>query len=302
MTRPLVMPRLRLLAGALAASTFIALAVAGTSVPAAGAASSGRYWIVLGSDRDGMTRAYSVRPDGSRLTLLLPATLGWVTPNAVSRNGRTVAYTVDGFGEPLEQLSVSGADGTGLRPLARSAGVSALSPDGKLVAFTSLVNHSFRLFVIGSNGNGRRRLTSRGDVYEPDWSPNGKAVVYSDQSRSPRVTIVIQPLRGRSHVVVRGRDIGTPKWSPDGHWIAYSAPQGLALVRPNGTGRHIVARGSISSFAWSPNGRKLAYGPGTRGRLVVVGRKGGAPRRIRLRGAQDVGSMSWSPDGRLLAV
>jgi hypothetical protein len=41
MTRALLIPRLRLLTGALAASAFIALAVAGTSGPAAGATSAG---------------------------------------------------------------------------------------------------------------------------------------------------------------------------------------------------------------------------------------------------------------------
>jgi Tol biopolymer transport system component len=294
MTRALLIPRLRLLAAALAASAFIALAVAGTSGPAAGATSARGYWIVLGSDRDGVTRAYSVRRDGSRLTMLLPATLGSVTPEAVSRDGRTIAYEVDGFGDPLEQLSVSRANGTGLRPLVRALGSAALSPNGKMLAYTSS-----RLFVIRSDGTGRRRLSSRGEAYAPDWSPDGKAVVYDDESRSPRAAIVVQPLRGRSHVVARG-EVGMPKWSPDGRWIAYSSKQGLALVRPNGTRRHTLARGSISSLAWSPNGRKLAFGTGRK--LVVVSREGGAPRRIRLRGAQAIGPVSWSPDGRFLAV
>jgi Tol biopolymer transport system component len=296
MTRALLIPRLRLLTGALAASAFIALAVAGTSGPAAGATSAGRYWIVLGSNRDGVTRAYSVRPDGSRLTMLLPATLGSVTPEAVSHNGRTIAYQVDGFDDPLEQLSVSRANGTGLRPLVRALGSAVLSPNGKMVAYTSS-----RLFVIRSDGKGRRRLSSRGEAYAPDWSPDGRTVVYDDESRSPRAAIVVQPLRGRSYVVARG-EVSTPKWSPDGRWIAYAGKHGLALVRPNGTGTHIAARGPISSFAWSPNGRKLAFGTGARGKLVVVSREGGAPRRIHLRGAQSVASLSWSPDGRFLAV
>jgi Tol biopolymer transport system component len=287
------------LAAALAGAALVALTVAGNSTPAASSTGSGGYWIVLGSNRDGVDRAYSVRPDGSRLTMLLPATLGWVTAEAVSGNGRTIAYEVDGFGDPLEQLSVSRADGAGLRPLARTFGAAAVSPNGKLVAYTSGAR-SFRLFVIRSTGQGRRRLTSRGDAYEPDWSPNGKAVVYSDQSHSSRGEIVVQPLHGRSHVIVRGRDVTTPKWSPDGRWIAYSAPRGLALARPNGTDRHVVSRGSIYSFAWSPNGRQLAFGAGAK--LFVASRKGGAPRRIRIRGALSIGSVSWSPNGRLLAV
>ena len=139
---------------------------------------------MLGSNRDGVDRAYSVRPDGSRLTMLLPATLGWVTPEAVSGNGRAIAYEVNGFGDDLEQLSVSRASGAGLHALVRASWSAALSRDGKLVAYTS--GGRSRLFVIGSDGQGRRRLTSRGEAEEPDWSPDGKAVVYSDQSQAAR--------------------------------------------------------------------------------------------------------------------
>jgi WD40 repeat protein len=296
--RPLRTSQRPRLVEALVASALVALTVAGAPTPAA-TKQAGGAWIVLGSNRDGMTRAYSVRTDGSRLTLLLPAKLGSVTPSAASRNGRTVAYEVDGFGEPLGQLAVSRSDGTGLRALARTFGDVALSPGGKLVAFTSPGKRSFHLFVVRADGSDRRRLTSRGDASDPDWSPNGKAVVYSDESHA-RVAIVVQPLRGKSRVIVRGRDVSTPQWSPNGKWIAYSASKGLALVRPSGADRHLVARGAIYSFAWSPDGRKLAYGAGAK--LFVAGRDGRAPRRIRVRGAQSIDSVSWSPDGRWLAL
>jgi hypothetical protein len=254
-------------------------------------ARTGGYWILLDSNRDGETRPYSVRPDGSRLTPLFPATGNAAYARAVSRLGGTIALELD------EELFVARTNGTRLRRLVRRAWSVALSADGKRLAFT--YGSPTRMFVIGIDGRGRRRLTS-GDDYELDWSPDGKALVFSDQSRLSRLAIVVQPLHGKRHVLVRGPGVVTPKWSPDGSWIAYIGPGGLFLVRPSGAGRHLLARGSIESFAWSPDGRSLAFGAGEK--VFTVGRDGGAPRRLRLRGLRKIAALSWSPDGRLLAL
>lgn len=54
-------------------------------------------------------------------------------------------------------------------------------------------------------------------------------------------------------------------WSPDGQWIAIvrdaPAPQ-IWLVRPDGTGAHILVQGekiSYSGLRWSPDSRFLVY-------------------------------------------
>ena len=78
----------RLTAVALAA---VAVTVVAASAPARTARAGGSYWIVLASDRDGQTRAYSVRPDGSRLSPLFAGGSPQY-PVAISADGTTIAY------------------------------------------------------------------------------------------------------------------------------------------------------------------------------------------------------------------
>ena len=72
------------------------------------------FWIVLASDRDGQTRGYSMREDGSRVTPLLPRDRALV-PHAVSSDGGMISYD-DGAGNGIY---VSRANGKGIKRLAR---------------------------------------------------------------------------------------------------------------------------------------------------------------------------------------
>ena len=102
-----------------------------------------------------------------------------------------------------------------------------------------------------------------------------------------------------------GFDAG-PQWSPDGRWIAYldsyldsSTPRTLWVVRPNGTGRHLIATDGFA-FGWSPDGKSLAVSVHDGETIALVG-LGGGVKRFRV----DVvyaSAVSWLPDGRRLAL
>ena len=279
----------RLLASALAVLAVVGATASGArTIPRAGG-----DWIVLGSDRDGDTRAYSVLPDGSRLSPVLVRGRDY-EPLAISRDGRTVAY-YGGFG-----LAVSRANGTRFRRAAKDVFVSppyarpSLSPDGRLLVFSRLSARG--LWLVRTSGGGLRRLTLSGS--QADWSPDDKALVLTDEA-----SILVQPLRGRRRIVARGTDLGLPKWSPDGRWIAYvssggrAAQKGLWVVRPKGKQRHRLSREAPSTLAWTPDSRSLAFGTAKGAAVVELG---GRVRALRLGFAAAVGA--WSPDGRRLAL
>jgi Tol biopolymer transport system component len=276
----------------LAAAAFAALAIAdlGGSAAATTARAPG-YWLVVGSTRDGNARAYSVRPDGSRLTLLVPRR--GIVPTAISQDGMTVAYNADAG------IYISRANGTGLRLLTVEGVAEALSRDGKLLSV-----RREGIWIVRTDGSGLRRVTSRRDDEESEWAPDGKALVLADWSGHPKV--VVHPLRGPERVLARGSYL--PKWSPDGRWIAYvtnseGSPRiGLYVVRPNGTGKRRVAREAIYQYAWAPDGRRLAYAVGFAPNVVVVDLDGRVLRRMHLRGVSSIGALGWSPDSRLLAA
>jgi hypothetical protein len=277
------------------------LALAGASVsPARTAAPPPRYWIVLDSDRDGAGRAYSIRPDSSRLTPLLPPTEARVAA-AISGDGTTIAYGGS------DGIYVSRANGRGLRRVTGNADGPVLSPDGRRVAFWR--GYPPHVWVVGADGRGRRQLTSGYDD-EPSWSPDGRTIVFHRRLGQNANALVVRPLHGKPHVVVRVARPGgpeSPAWSPDGRWIAYQyffhddKRNGLWLVRPDGRDRHRVVGGFIWSSSWSPDGSKLAVGTG-RGAVALVDVSGRVLRRLRLRGLEQIGGLAWSPDARRLAL
>ncbi len=294
---------------ALRTSAAVALAAAVAALPAPAARTThhaAAYWIVLGSNRDGDSRAYSVRPDGSRLTPLFPRG-STQYPVAISGDGSTIAYD-----DPLVDagISVSRADGTGLHALKLVNGTSlALSRNGKLLAFSTFDDPP-DIDVVGTDGTGLRTVTSGRDKNELDeelgWSPRGDAFVFTRFGDAEN-TIVVQPLQGKPRVLARGAGVGEATWSPNGRWIAYwyrygeSKQNGLYLVQPNGGRRHRIVSGEIGSFAWSPDAETLAVTIGYPYDVAIVGVDGRGPTRLHVHGPRTMWDLTWSPDGRLLA-
>jgi hypothetical protein len=272
------------------AAVLAAVALGGLSASAGGTTqrAAAGYRILLVSDRDGVKRAYSMQPDGSRLTPLLPRG-STLVPAGLSADGSTIGYRDRRTRHP-NGFYVSRADGSGLHRVLRGpAGSPLLSPDGKLLA----AGERSGIWIVGTNGRGRRRLTQRGVDAPAAWSPDGKALAFVRSIGDVAGVLVVRPLHGESREVAWAEFEGV-EWSPDGRWIAYADDATLWLVRPNGRGRHRIAR-AVGSFSWSPDGKSLAY---TTGEDAVVVGVDGRGSRLGLAG-QGVSSVTWLPDGRL---
>ena len=120
---------------------------------------------------------------------------------------------------------------------------------------------------------------------------------------------------GLRRLTPSGSDIGLFEWAPDGSRIAYLDRRGaLWLVRPDGTGRVLLAASSPLRFpwslSWSPDGKAIAFlardpntapppkNSGDKLRIYVVPTAGGAPRRLP---SGDVIEFDWSPQGDEIA-
>jgi hypothetical protein len=256
-------------------------------------------WILLTSNRDGRTRGYSMRTDGSRLTPLL-ARGQTLVPGAVSRDGSTVVYGESDTSR-ASGIYVSRADGTGLhRVVGKEALGGTLSPDGRWLGF---IKKTPGIWIVRADGRGARRLTRRNDG-TPAWSPDGKTLAFVRARGDFAGTLVVRPLNGRERVLTWA-EFDEFEWSPDGRWIAYtitrdepSYHEELWVVRPNATDRHRVGADVVGSFAWSPDGGRIAF-PIHFGATVGVTGLDGRGRRLAFP-RLGVSGLRWLRDGRLV--
>jgi Tol biopolymer transport system component len=179
------------------------------------------------------------------------------------------------------------------------------------------------IWVMNANGSGRRRIThsGRGTDFDPDFSPDGRRIVFRtsrgryapDQYGIGLEGIFVVNIRTRRERQIQPRTGGLfPAWSPDGSKIAFS---GLArtggpldtihLMNPDGSG--VVDIGPPGECAtWSPDSSKLMYcsHPGDGNWAVWVISADGSNRRqlthptlIPPAGAHGDYPGAWSPDG-----
>src|SRR5947209_8205907 len=148
-------------------------AVGGDPLPESAAAAPAQrgYRILLMSNRDGATRGYSVRLDGTALTPLLRRG-STLLPAAASADGRTIAWTDQRRRAHDPGIYLSRADGTGLHRVVREGAGPLLSRDGRLLVFSAKPPG---LWIVGADGRGRRRVT-RGDDGPAAWSPDARSL------------------------------------------------------------------------------------------------------------------------------
>jgi eukaryotic-like serine/threonine-protein kinase len=192
----------------------------------------------------------------------------------------------------------------------------ALSQDGGLIAFRS-ERDGGGLFMMEATGENPRRVSLEGHL--PSWSPDGRALVYSDQ------TFQVPGIRGaptsRLHIIElqsgRRRTLPTgdaiqPRWSPHGHRIAYwgidsGGQRDLFTIDARGDATPVpVTQDTAIDWnpVWSPSGEELFFISNRSGTMSLwrvriderSGRILGPPEPIRIP-AESVGHVSFSASG-----
>jgi TolB protein len=231
-----------------------------------------------GKSRDGL---FSMGRDGSDRVRLATACVGeclgesgpaWAPDALRIVFERAFGPIVDDNASGLD-LVVANPDGTGdqtirrFRPLegeGREPHDAQWSPDGQRLAVNILniaakPRNGSAIYTLNPDGSDLRQITPlRLNAGNPDWSPDGKRIVFnSSYEGQGRVDIYTVRPDGSGLRRVRREPKGSysfdPVWSPDGRRIAFVHGAGrrfphIWTMKRNGTGLHKVTRGPHPDF------------------------------------------------------
>ncbi|HEX6432768.1 MAG TPA: protein kinase [Gemmatimonadales bacterium] len=192
----------------------------------------------------------------------------------------------------------------------------ALSPDGKLVAYSRTTPAETRLVVQQLAGGEPVSVAHWPGVFAAisAWSPDGSRLLYT----SPRGLELIPALGGVSRLLAatnapggpRGRilGLGWGSWAPNGEEVVYSKNDSIYILSLNADAPRLLAQaGDPHSPVWSPDGQWIAYVSGNPqytplvnlapSSIWVVRATGGDPVRITADRPLHT-SPVWLPDSR----
>jgi TolB protein len=182
----------------------------------------GRRVIFYTSYRLGNPDIYSYDLDsGARKTVARYAGLN--TSATVSPDGRQVAMIMSKAGSP--DLYVANADGTGLRQLTRTKedeSSPCWSPDGHTICYVSRETGKAALYLISAGGGTARRLRVAGvsSPTEPDWSPDGKWIIFTSYTGTANFNLCRVPAEGgTAEVLAAGED---PSWAANSRTVIFA--------------------------------------------------------------------------------
>jgi len=229
---------------------------------------------------------------------------------ALSPDGSKIVYRTNASG--ASDIWIVNADGSNPQQLTANAGANvgpAVSPDGRHILFLSDRTGVANIWQMNIDGSDQKQLTNGNGEERPQYSPDGRWVVYSTIAESSSIWRI--PSAGGEPVQLTEKAAGVPTVSPDGKLVAClyeddNAPVRIALVpleggRPLKTLDYGVAP---TILRWTPDGRAIAYVDprDTLSNIVARPIDGGALKQLTNFKADRTFSFDWSRDGSQLAL
>jgi Tol biopolymer transport system component len=227
-------------------------------------------------------------------------------------SGHSNVYTINPNGTGRRQLTHVGKK--------QAAGAPDWSADGTKIVYESNQSGDYRIWVMNADGSGQRRLTNDPGFMDllPNWSPDGRHIVFSRCTEQPGGTGCDLEVMTAAGTGVRRLADGHWTWvhgvySPDGRQIVVAADRGgflsaLWMMRSNGTGLHRITSPSLEAFwpDWSPDGRSILFTDNccqSGSNIWTMRPDGTGLRKItHFSGVLQDGFASYSPDGRQIVM
>ncbi len=165
-----------------------------------------------------------------------------------SRDDLKIVWTREtNWGGAFREVFTMNADGTAVRQLTNNPGMDEVgqwSPDGRKIVFMSERTGPYDIYSMNADGSGLAQLTTGGWTADPEYSPNGKLILFTRVLPLPGVFVMKSDGTGvRALVTDPCLNFGESgaHFSPDGKRVAFVACFGGAnrdvyTVRLDGTG------------------------------------------------------------------
>jgi Tol biopolymer transport system component len=150
------------------------------------------------------------------------------------------------------------------------------SPDGHLIAFWRSDPDGDQLQIMGSDGQGLRRVASNVPVTTGDglgaWSADSQFVAAEVTADATSRILVVDVGTGAGRFLTpASTGAHSPLWSPDGRWIAFTRDSGpdkrvLSIIRfdgsePRDVSGHLGGGAQVDGAnSWSPDGAWIYFG------------------------------------------
>jgi Tol biopolymer transport system component len=193
---------------------------------------------------------------------------------AAARDGFRVAFAVADYVDWTGDIFVIGDNGTAVRQLTSDPELDdspAWSPDGKRIAFRSYRSgYDGEIWVVNTDGSSPVNLTPNAlpaiaDNGHPDWSPDGRSIVYTSTAGGDwGIWVMNADGSGKRQLTNTPALDAEPAWSPDGSSIAFRRTDAtgsdlMIVPAAGGEAVRIAMAGEQRMPAWSPDGKLIAF-------------------------------------------
>ncbi len=248
----------------------------------------------------------------ARITLLAAALVSFAFAGRLAAD--RIAYQ-GRFGTGPRNIIVMTDQGMHPVPLGKVPGAEqdkmtpALSPDGKMIAFSARVQGNYDIFVWeldkfgNTTGEPKHLTTSDANEEQPAWSPDGKQLAYVS-AKEPDFGLYVMNADGSvqrkiADLTKKTYRITSPTWSPDSTNIAY-CKDGELWIAPAGGAEPKKMADDGWYPAWSPDGKHIAaFARQPTDSLVLYDPEGKLANTL-LRFVRQFGQIAWSSDGKQL--